>query len=196
MEEKNLNFIKEFIEGKMPVNEFKEYFFNNKSMQNLVSTENPAMVEKYGGTLNFMLHMNWNSPIKVVELTYVLDSLLIKNGIKFQRSEKYSKAASFYYNLLPAWIGEDAEDYVIDEIIEKAPKGLTKVELKKWVKERISETFRCEKSKPRWAQGGEWPRMPDGRFMIFRSQKKDGELVTYTFVNPDTGEEVKIEEYY
>ena len=196
MKSQYLNLIKDFVEGTFSVEDFKLKFFSDRELRSLISSFEPAMTEKDGGTLNYMLHMNWENPLKIYKMHVIMTILLMENHIKFKETEKYSKAASFYYNLLPAWIGEDAEDYVIDEIIEKAPKGLTKAELKKWVKERISETFRCEKNKPRWAQGGEWPRMPDGRFMIFRSQKRDGELVTYTFVNPDTGEEVKVEEYY
>ena len=194
--ENNLLIIKKFVEGEMSKQDFKNSFFENTNLQNMISTYNPAMSEKYGGTLNLMKGINWDNPIRLREIQLIMELFLMRKGVTCTSTDKYQKDASTFYNLLPAWIGEDAEDYVIDEIIEKAPKGLTKVELKKWVKERISETFRCEKSKPRWAQGGEWPRMPDGRFMIFRSQKKDGELVTYTFVNPDTGEEVKIEEYY
>lgn len=192
----NLLIIKKFVEGEMSKQDFKNSFFENTNLQNMISTYNPAMSEKYGGTLNLMKGINWDNPIRLREIQLIMELFLMRKGVMCTSTDKYQKDASTFYNLLPAWIGEDAEDYVIDEIIDKAPKGLTKVELKKWVKERISETFRCEKNKPRWVQGGEWPRMPDGRFMTFRSQKKDGELVTYTFVNPDTGEEVKIEEYY
>jgi len=41
-----------------------------------------------------------------------------------------------------------------------------------------------------------WPQDEDGNFLVFRKQKQKGELVTYTFVNPKTKEEVEFQELY
>ena len=86
--------------------------------------------------------------------------------------------------------------YVDEEIIDKAPEELNEKDKKKWIKQRIKETFKYEKKPPEFAQEGVWPQDEDGNFLVFRKQKQKGELVTYTFVNPKTKEEVEFQELY
>ena len=196
--DKNVQIIKDFIEEKITFEEFEKICkfdndfraflikYKNIYLKNLVNYSFLAMIDKY----------NWNSILKREDIYESFHWLLVECNVKFARSDRYYNAAQKIYNLLPSWLSDDASDYVDVHFLENMPEGMTQAQKKAWLKERIKETFKYEKRPPNWAQGGEWPRMPDGRFMTFRSQKSDGDLEIYTFVNPDTGEEVKVEEYY
>ena len=198
MEEKYINIVKDFIEERLSFEDFEQICKNdtdfraflakhkNIYLKNLVNYSFLVMIDKY----------NWNSVLRREDIYESFHWLLVDCNVKFTRSDKCYNAAQKIYNLIPAWLSDDASDYVDEHFLEKMPEGMTQTQKKAWLKERIKETFKYEKRPPQWAQGGEWPRMADGRFMTFRSQKSDGELEIYTFVNPDTGEEVTYEEYY
>ena len=190
--------IKDFLEEKISFEEFEKICkFDNDFRLFLSKFKNLYLKNKVNYSYLYLIdNYNWNSILGKDAIYESFVSLLGSNNVPCQAVEKYYNAAQRIYDLLPSWLSDDANDYVDEHFLENMPEGMTQAQKKAWLKERIKETFKYEKRPPNWAQGGEWPRMPDGRFMTFRSQKSDGDLEIYTFVNPDTGEEVKIEEYY
>ena len=75
---------------------------------------------------------------------------------------------------------------ILNKYINEAPKGLNKTETKKWIKNKIKQDFKYDKTPPRWVQDPEWP-IVNGVPLIFKNQSKmtlDDERVYYTFYHP------------
>lgn len=196
--DKNIQIVKDFLEEKISITEFEKKCKSDSEFRSFLRKfENYYLKDRVHYSYLYMIDtFNWNSILKKDEIYESFYWLLIENHIKISHASPFRDSAQKIYDLLPAWLSDDASDYVDEHFLEKIPEGMTQTQKKAWLKERIKETFKYEKRPPQWAQGGEWPRMADGRFMTFRRQKRDGELEIYTFVNPDTGEEVTYEEYY
>ena len=113
----------------------------------------------------------------------------------FKKTEIYLQKARLYGDVVPDWLSDDAMTYVKEEIIQKAPKELSEAQRKKWIKNKIKETFKYEKRPPEFAQEGIWPQDEEGNYLIFVKQKENGDKVTYKFKNPKTKEEVEVFEY-
>ncbi len=196
--DKSVQIIKDFVEGVISIEDFFTYFNQNSEdfKELFMGYKSPYINRKYKGNVLTLLQERGNSVTRSFRVFDALHWYLVDKKITAKPTWKYLEDFKKTGDLLPDWLSDDASDYVDEYFLENMPEGMIQAQKKAWLKERIKETFKYEKRPPNWAQGGEWPRMPDGRFMTFRSQKSDGDLEIYTFVNPDTGEEVKIEEYY
>ncbi len=193
--DKNVQIIKDFIEERTTFEEFEKICKFDDDFRNFIKGQENHFIMNCN-FLHLIDNSNWSSTLGKHKIYGSFRWVLPFYCQNFNKTDKYANEADKIYDLLPSWLSDDASDYVDVHFLENMPERMTQAQKKAWLKERIKETFKYEKRPPNWAQGGEWPRMPDGRFMTFRSQKSDGDLEIYTFVNPDTGEEVKIEEYY
>ena len=85
---------------------------------------------------------------------------------------------------------------LVEQIILDTMQLSAKTKRVKQARTVIHDVFHIESSKrPRWIQGPEWP-MGSCSPMQFVGQKKDGEVVNYTFRDVDTGETKNIKQYY
>ena len=194
-----LKIIKDFVEGKLPINTFKDICKTNHDFrENIKEYRHLSIGEKYDNKIiNMVDYYNWNSYNNQFKIQFVFVRLLISEKItNFKYSTIYEDKAREFADLIPDWLSDDAMTYVDEEIIDKVPEELNEKDKKKWIKQRIKETFKYEKKPPEFAQEGVWPQDEDGNFLVFRKQKQKGELVTYTFVNPKTKEEVEFQELY
>ncbi len=199
MEKKELfNIIKNFVEGDMPIQQFKDFCKQNLEFRNFISEQNNYMVEKkYDSNLLKMVdNMNWNNYSNQFKLQLAFAKILFDENINMARTNKYYQKAVEYADIVPDWLSDDAMEYVDENIINKIPNDLSDKEKKKWIRKKIKETFKFEKQPPEFAQSGIWPQDENGNFMVFRKQIEDGEKVIYTFVNPSTKQEYTFEEMF
>lgn len=199
MEKKELfNIIKKFVEGDMPIQQFKDFCKQNLEFRNFISEQNNYMVEKkYDSNLLKMVdNMNWNNYSNQFKLQLAFAKILFDENINMARTNKYYQKAVEYADIVPDWLSDDAMEYVDENIINKIPNDLSDKEKKKWIRKKIKETFKFEKQPPEFAQSGIWPQDENGNFMVFRKQIEDGEKVIYTFVNPSTKQEYTFEEMF
>ena len=199
MEKKEaLEIIKKFVEGDMPIQQFKDFCKENLEFRNFISEQNNYMVEKkYDSNLLKMVdNMNWNNYSNQFKLQLAFAKILFDENINMARTNKYYQKAVEYADIVPDWLSDDAMEYVDENIINKIPNDLSDKEKKKWIKKQIKETFKFEKQPPEFAQSGIWPQDEDGNFLVFRKQIEDGEKVTYVFVDPNTKQEYTFEEMF
>ena len=199
MEKKELfDIIKKFVEGDMPIQQFKDFCKENLEFRNFISEQNNYMVEnKYDSKLLKMVdNMNWNNYSNQFKLQLAFAKILFDENINMARTNKYYQKAVEYADIVPDWLSDDAMEYVDENIINKIPNDLSDKEKKKWIRKKIKETFKYEKRPPEFAQSGIWPQDENGNFLVFRKQIEDGEKVIYTFVNPNTKQEYTFEEMF
>lgn len=122
---------------------------------------------------------------------------LFCNGYEYIATNKYHEEWSYKVDIQPSYINIE-DDELLNKYINEAPKGLNKTETKKWIKNRIKQDFKYEKTPPRWVQDPEWP-IIDGVPLIFKKQSKmtlEDERVYYTFYHPQTLEETIVVQFY
>lgn len=199
MEKKELfDIIKKFVEGDMPIQQFKDFCKENLEFRNFISEQNNYMVEKkYDSNLLKMVdNMNWNNYSNQFKLQLAFAKILFDENISMKRTNTYYQKAVEYADIVLDWLSDDAMEYIDENIIDKVPNDLSDKEKKKWIKKQIKETFKYEKQPPEFAQSGIWPQDEDGNFLVFRKQIEDGEKVTYVFVDPKTKQEYTFEEMF
>lgn len=194
-----LKIIKQFVEGKLDINSFKNIcIFNQEFREQIKDCQNMNIGKEYNYEILKMLdHINWKNFSQQNKIHLIFLFYLVDNNIKdFKETEMYLEKARYYSDLIPDWLSDDAMTYVDEKIIEKVPENFSEKDKKKWIKQQIKETFKYEKRPPEFAQEGVWPQDEDGKFLVFRNQKQKGDLVTYTFVNPKTKQEIECQEMF
>ncbi len=200
MEKKEaLEIIKKFVEGDLPIQQFKDICKSDSSMRELIKDYKDMNIgDKFNHEMLDMIdNCNWNNARQQFKVQIIFSDFLGLNNITdFSATDLYLNKFCFYNDLVPDWLSDDTMEYVDDEIISKAPIALPEKDKKKWIKKQIKETFKYEKQPPEFAQSGIWPKDEEGNFMVFRKQIEDGEKVIYTFVNPKTKQEYTFEEMF
>lgn len=132
----------------------------------------------------------------IADIYYQLDQDTI-------RTETYNEAYEFSLDVLPSYLGGEAEQYISEYIIAKAPDNLSKTAKKKLVKEEIKKQFKRQtKGYPRWIQEPNWPISDNHKPMVFVKQKnikaktEHDDYSEYYFIDEDTGEERIIRQYW
>lgn len=194
-----LEIIKKFVEGDMPISEFRRICISNAEFRdNIKDCENLNIGKEYDFDILKMIDgCKWSNVSQQNKIHLIFLFYLAENGIKdFHETNIYLDRARELADLVPDWLSDDAMEYVDEEIISKTPIDLSEKEKKKWIKKQIKDTFKFEKRPPEFAQSGIWPRDEKGDFLVFRKQIDDGEKTTYIFVDPKTKQEYKFEETY
>lgn len=108
----------------------------------------------------------------------------------------YNDEYDFYCDTIGDTLGGPEVDSLIEELLARFPRSMGKTKRKKEAKAAIRELFHLEGNRrPRWAQEPEWP-MGLHSPMAYVSQKRDGDLVCFTFRDVDTGEVRIVEQFY
>lgn len=200
MEKKEgLEIIKKFVEGDLPIQQFKDICKSDSSIREFIKDYKDMNIgEKFHyDMLDMIDNCNWNYVDQQFKIQIIFSDFLIDKDIKgFPKTDLYYEKACLYSDLVPDWLSDDAMEYIDENIIEKVPEDFSEKEKKKWIKKQIKETFKYEKRPPEFAQSGIWPKDEDGNFLVFRKQIDDGEKVTYIFVDTKTKQECKFEEQY
>ena len=194
--------IEDYIALKISTKDFVDNVLTNKKLydelSNLLPNEQSINNEKWKDfTYNLTLRThkydlksilkfrfsNGNSMYGKSSLYDFIYKILKTNGFNYEFNDFYQKRFSLLLDVLPNYIdGEEAEKF-LDNYINSLPKEISENQMKKQIKNFIKEHFLTEsKSKPRWVQEAEWP-VTNGEPLIFVSQKKTGEKMTYIFKN-------------
>lgn len=196
--DKNLQAIKDFVEGKIGISEMQTLCKTNGEFRQYIKEIKGNELNKYKNSmLNFIDTMNWKHPSDQVKLFILFVQELVYKGIPYNRTDIYVKRAQKYYEIIPEWLPDSASDWVEENLLNKVPEGLSDAQKKKWIKAEVEKRYPCEKRHPSWVQGTEdWPQDEDGNNLTFVKQREKGEQVTYTFVNQKTKENVDVIEFY
>ena len=200
-----IKLIIDFIEGKKPINEFKNDIENNVHLKDFLKKKvnNPSL-SYYNYNYYDYVHRQYRN-IKNWDIVYVRYNLqemlrlhLSRLGYDFEVYQKYREDYIYILDIRPAWLGWGDDQGIFDKIIAEIPADLPKTKRIKLGREKIKELFKYDKTYPRWVQGAEWP-IVDGKPLVFSHQKKagrDDERVFYYFYDPETKEETVIMQLY
>lgn len=206
--EKAIQSIVDYVEGRMPINVFREEFLTNSNLQKVLKEPMDQKYE-YLKDYDFQLYnlfmngyiykkSNWNTVRIKFGLQAELEEFLDQQNIIYKKFTKYDDAYSFILDIQPSWVFCVDDQGIYDKILEEVPKDISKTKQIAWGKARIKELFRYEKTYPRWVQSPEWP-IVNGKPLVFSHQskeKKDDERVYYNFYDPETKEETVVMQLY
>ena len=188
----------DFVEGKIEVNIIYEDLLKGK-FNNLLNVYLGDKIRMYGKStvLECLIMCGINSSHSRYGFWHGIEAYLHYNGYTYNPSKKYYDEWSFKVDIQPSYIYIE-DDELLNKYINEAPKGLNKTETKKWIKNRIKQDFKYDKTPPRWIQDPEWP-IVNGVPLIFKKQSKmtlEDERVFYTFYHPETKEETVVIQFY
>jgi hypothetical protein len=189
--------IKNYLEGKIEVSELIRIYYQEEAFKVFCSNYMTDVVKfMHGNFNNYIENCDINNVRDKFELFTLFSDYFASLKIKAKRADKYGEELDEFNKAYPKWFNNDAMEYVIKNIEPTIEKDKPKEEQYKILKQKIKETFLYEKVPPRFIQDGEWPMDKNNKPLVFRSQKEVCEEVFYTFVNPDTGEEVITKDLY
>ncbi len=202
---KEIQIIKDFVEGKSNIVEFKAQFDNNKDLKKLLTIKMPELgyLKKYDYqpykffAESYRFSKTWNTLANIVCIQGTLSQILDKEKVGYKKYQKYSDDYDMLISMQPSWLQVNDQS-IIDKLLTNLPQGLPKVKQIAWGKQKLKEMFRYDKTYPRWIQGAEWP-IKNGQPLVFSHQKKlakDDERVLYYFYDPQTKEEEIVEQLY
>ncbi len=202
---KEIQIIKDFVEGKSNIVEFKAQFDNNKDLKKLLTMKMPELgyLKKYDYqpykffAESYRFSKKWNTLANIVCIQGTLSQLLDKENVSYKKYQKYSDDYDMLISMQPSWLQVNDQS-IIDKLLTNLPQGLTKAKQIAWGKQKLKEMFRYDKTYPRWIQGAEWP-IKNGQPLVFSHQKKlakDDERVLYYFYDPQTKEEEIVQQMY
>jgi len=190
-----------FVEGRMSFEEFWRNYENNNDYKKLLDDKKPLEVNfarAKGRTVYQMLQIyNESTALDKLNVWHILKTYLQHYKIPCTPTMKYEEDVKFRQAIQPSYISIEDEEY-FNSIIATAPTDLTPAQQKKWLKEKIKDLFRYDKSPPRWIQDPEWP-IVGGKPLVFKSQTKNDpndERIWYTFYDPETGEETTVMQFH
>ena len=196
--------IKEVVSGEMPMKSFQEIYFSDEKLQSFLQDNLPekmlsiAPVCWSNGDINRVFHRNkWKTAFERYEVFCTLKLFLECSGVEFVATQKYRMEYCALLDVMPTYINGEKAEMLAEQIIKDTPSEKSAVKRAKVIREKIKEAFHIEGRKyPRWPQDTDWPFSETGRPLKYISQKSDGDLVRFTFLDVDTGNEVIVEDYY
>lgn len=198
--QKIINDFIDFVEGRMPFDEFEHNYKTNPDYFMILEDIMPG--EKY----RCMWKHTVNEHMRLYEWSTVTGKLVVHRSVTFfleyygvaiEPTQAYQENAQFLVDIQPNYVNIEDENF-LNTIIAMAPTELTKAQKKKWLKEKIKSLFKYDNKLPRWIQDPEWP-IVNGEPLTFKGQtkeRKDDERVFYTFYQPETGEEMVVVQFY
>ncbi len=202
----NIEILKKFVSGEIPMEAFKEIYFSNQSLQDLLQEKLPQsmlinmIIKANNGDFNKVLHKeSWDTKGGKSAIHGYIKMWLKGNAIEFTSTERYTNEFNFLISIMPDYINSSKAEALIDQIALSVPESLGKTKRLKMIKTKIKEAFHLEGCKyPRWAQDTDWPFSKTGKPMKFISQKQErgSDLIELTFEDVDTGERIIVEDLY
>jgi len=212
-----LKIMEDFIEGRLPTEEFWNEYKNNSCIQDMLVNDKTRPLGAYLFDVDTKkVVYNKNVPmdskyyyaperlIQVIDITKLEHKNEIFQIVKkyFERRKKklnfFNKDAedySFLLKMLPEWLDIRDETFLTN-ILNSAPKELSKTEKLQYCKEKIKEIFKCDSKSPEWVQNPEWP-IVDGKPLVFNHQEVDIDsgYTYFYFYDEETKAETVIEQY-
>ncbi len=203
---KNFQPIIDYVEGRMSIVEFQRLFYTSRELRNTLNRRVCkwyTYLSKYGFNLLKLFenhydykNKSWNTIGNKVGIQLFLMLFLEDFNIEYQKYTKYEEDHEFLISIQPSWLNTDSD--ILDFIVHEMPQGLSKSKRIALGKQRVKELFRYDKTYPRWIQGAEWP-IVNGKPLVFSHQERDktigDDITKYYFYDPDTNEQVIVEQF-
>lgn len=196
---KLINLMRDFLEGRMSVFEFWEVYKENYELRQLLisdSLKNRKFTTYYDPEY-LIQRVNLNKLRDRLEVFWVVKRYFKTNRISSIPMNEDEENFIFLTSIQPDWLDINVESLI--ELLNSAPEDLEMQEKADWCKMRINEKFIYDDKPPMWLQNPEWP-IVNGKPLVFRYQTSEIEdfsitKIKYFFYNPETSEEVTIEQY-
>ncbi len=206
--EEYIQVMKEYVEGKININEIKKLIEHNETFIELLKTrfdfERIAYKRYDYNIYNYLIkecpiENNWDT-VEIRAAVYIEFIRYLKwFNIPYDASyTKYDDDYDYMLDIQPSWLDINDTYGIFDKIIEEVPKDISKTKKIAYGKAKLKELFKYDKTYPRWIQAPEWP-IINGKPLVFSHQskeKKDDERVYYYFYDPDTKEETVVMQMY
>ena len=197
---KAIQIMKDFVEGRMSIQDFKVQFDKNPIIKNTfaIYPNRPCKTECGYDYIPYMEKKDINTRGGALCWQGFIEEFLKLNNYPCTPTEEYSQRFIFLLQIQPGWLDIIDETFLNEQIISKMPVGLTEPKQIKWCKDRIKELFRYDARPPRWVQSSEWP-IVNSKPLVFKGQsktQKDDERVYFYFYDPDTGVEETVTQMY
>ncbi len=196
-DKQRLQIIKDFVEGRLGIKEFEVIFKADKQMQAMLSNYHCKILENQCNvsTFDYINTKSWKGAIIQDRVHYVFDWYLFDNfKYKSEYYDYYLKRAQAFESVYPDWLPDEEVERIQENVEDKLPDDMSDTQKKKIIRQTIKESYKYEKRPPRFEQEGVWPLDKEGKPLVFRSQKSDGDLTTYTFYDPKEDKEVEAHE--
>ena len=199
-DEEAIQIMKDFVEGKMPIEDFKYQYDNNPLIKANFSKypNRPLKMDIGYEYIPYMDTLDIRKISGATDMHGLFREFFELNNYPCVPTEKYREKYRFLLKIQPDWLDIFDEDFLEGQIVSKAPADLSEAKKIKWCKDKIKDLFRYDLRPPRWVQGAEWP-IVNGRPLVFKNQskeKKDDERVYFCFYDPDTKQETIVTQFY
>lgn len=202
--EKELLFLKDFVEGKIKGPELELALLENPALEVLLSDDSLNWSGTYISETTPFLYLAGQN-LKTIAGCYnaqeFLGLFLTKKGISFSAYKAYEEAHSLILDAQPKYI--DADMAFIEKYVLPVRDGLkSRQEIKQAIKMRFSELFRYQAKPPKWVQSPQWMVKGDRPlFFLGQFEVKDCALFrdngfVYLFVNEENGEIETVKQFY
>lgn len=195
-----IQIMKEFVEGKMPVQDFKYHFDNNPIVKKTLNTD-PNRVPNIAFGYNlipYLEKLDTETISGAYSLFELIKQFLNRNAYICIPTDIYSQKYTFILKIQPSWLDITDENFLQEKVLSEIPEGLSETKQINWCKTKLKELFKYENKPPRWVQEAEWP-IVNGKPLVFKNQtkeKKDDERVYFHFYDPETGIEKTVMQVY
>ncbi len=187
----DLDFILEFLSGKIGAKEFEERLYASETIEEYLSDDPNLPHDSYiqGDNYLFLISQNYNNPGGVVNAQGALEQFLDRKGIKYKSSDIHHKLYNLILKSQPKWLDIDSM-YISEKYFSKII-DLNSKEASKELKAMILSDFKYIKSPPKWLQSPDWPIVNDVP-LIFMGQLKiekyfHDEAAIYVFYDANNG---------
>lgn len=194
-DEHAIQIMKDFVEGRIDIMAFKHEFDNyaiiKKTLESdpLCPQNTHYLLPEDENIIRYLETMCWLKVSGQLNVWGEIRRFLLRYKYSFSPTKYYEDKHSFLLDIQPRWLDILDEDFLYNEIISKAPAGLSKAKRIAWCKSKIKELFVFDKKPPLWIHSPEWPIL-DNKPLVFKKQvEHDAREVDFIFANPNTGEE-------
>ena len=185
-----LQFIIEFVEGRVDSQAFADRLYEDEALEQLLSDDSLEWGSTYIVTnpYYYCIEQDFSSAGGSLNAQGALELFLERKGVKFLPGRDVGKKYDLLLHVQPSWLDVDTkwlEQTVLSEAGDRSGK-----ELGRWVRGRLKELFRCHKRPPRWLQSPAWPIGENGPlYFLGQVALKDCEVfhdeaAAYVFIDP------------
>lgn len=219
-----MQIVLDYVSGKVGRDELKEAWYSNPEigqwLDSLIDLKNAPREEWNAAPYSYIRHAvhkhYGGSVLKFIEASEAFDgansykpkwldilwhfraitAIVVIAFPEIVPTSFYEEEALFYQNAVGDYIGGPEVEAYIDDVLAAFPNTMAKTKRIKAAKAALRSHFPVSGNRyPRWCQEPEWP-MGESAPMIFVSQKRCGERVTFTFQDPVTGAIRQVEQIH
>jgi hypothetical protein len=188
-----LQFIIDFVEGRVGTKAFADRLYEDKALEELLSDDSL----EWGSTCivtnpyYYCIEQDFGSASGSLNAQGALELFLERKGVAFAPSKDAGKKLDLLRRVQPSWLDVDTrwlEHTVVSEAGDRSGK-----ELERWLRTRLKELFRCHKRPPRWLQSPAWPIGDNGplyflgQIALDRCEHFHDVAAVYVFLDPVSG---------